>query len=53
MNISEAITAVQNVGWAQLDAMRQAGLLDQAVADREAQLTNGQQGIEPQRAIPQ
>lgn len=35
-----------NVGWAQLDAMRQAGLLDQAVAERQAQLTNGQQEIE-------
>ena len=36
-----------NVGWAQLDAMRQAGLLDQAIEDRHAQLTNGHQEIEP------
>jgi hypothetical protein len=42
-----------NVGWAQLDAMRQAGLLDQAIADREVQLTNGQQGIDLQREIEQ
>ena len=27
-----------NVGWAQLDSMRQAGLLDDAVAERERQL---------------
>ena len=36
-----------SVGWAQLDAMRQAGLLDQAIEDRQAQLANGHQEIEP------
>ena len=36
-----------NVGWAQLDSMRQAGLLDQAIEDRQAQLANGHQEIEP------
>ena len=36
-----------NVGWAQLDSMRQAGLLDQAIEDRHAQLANGHQEIEP------
>ena len=36
-----------NVGWAQLDSMRQAGLLDQAIADRQAELVNGQQEIQP------
>ena len=35
-----------SVGWAQLDSMRQAGLLDQAIADREAQMVNGQKEIE-------
>jgi hypothetical protein len=30
-----------SVGWAQLDSMRQAGLLDQAIEDRQAQLANG------------
>jgi len=29
----------------QLDSMRQAGLLDQAIEDRQAQLSNGQQEI--------
>ena len=36
-----------SVGWAQLDSMRQAGLLDQAIEDRQAQLANGHQEIEP------
>jgi len=36
-----------NVQWAQLDAMRQTGLLDQAIEDRQAQLANGQQEIAP------
>jgi len=36
-----------SVGWAQLDAMRQAGLLDQAIENRHAQLSNGHQEIEP------
>ena len=35
------------VQWAQLDSMRQAGLLDQAIEDRQAQLANGHQEIEP------
>ena len=29
-----------NVGWAQLDSMRQAGLLDQAIAEREQMLAD-------------
>ena len=36
-----------NVGWAQLDSMRQAGLLDGYVADREAQAQNGHQELAP------
>jgi len=35
------------VQWAQLDSMRQAGLLDELVADREAQAQNGHQEIGP------
>jgi hypothetical protein len=35
-----------NVGWAQLDSMRQIGLLDQAIDDRHAQLSNGHKEIE-------
>jgi len=37
-----------NVGWAQLDAMRQAGLLDEAIAQRSATLNagNGHQELE-------
>lgn len=35
------------VGWAQLDAMRQAGLLDELVAEREQHLTNGHQELSP------
>jgi len=35
------------VGWAQLDAMRQAGLLDELVAERERQTTNGHQELLP------
>jgi hypothetical protein len=35
------------VGWAQLDSMRQAGLLDGYVADREAQAQNGHQELHP------
>ena len=35
------------VQWAQLDAMRQAGLLDEMVAERERQLTNGHQELHP------
>ena len=35
------------VQWAQLDSMRQAGLLDDLVADREAQAQNGHQEIGP------
>ena len=35
------------VGWAQLDAMRQVGLLDQAIEDRHAQLSNGHEEIGP------
>ena len=34
-----------NVQWAQLDAMRQTGLLDQAIEDRKAQLVNEQKEI--------
>jgi len=33
------------VQWAQLDSMRQAGLLDELVAERERQTTNGQQEL--------
>ncbi len=36
-----------SVGWAQLDSMRQAGLLDGYVADREAPATNGHQELLP------
>ena len=35
------------VQWAQLDSMRQAGLLDELVAEREAQAQNGHQEIGP------
>jgi hypothetical protein len=35
------------VGWAQLDAMRQAGLLDDLVAERERHLHNGHQELHP------
>ena len=35
------------VQWAQLDAMRQVGLLDEMVAERERQLTNGYQELHP------
>ena len=35
------------VQWAQLDSMRQAGLLDELVADREAQAQNGYQELLP------
>ena len=35
------------VGWAQLDAMRQAGLLDELVAERERHLSNGHQELLP------
>jgi hypothetical protein len=35
------------VGWAQLDSMRQAGLLDEMVAERERQTTNGHQELHP------
>jgi len=35
------------VGWAQLDAMRQAGLLDELVAERERHLSNGHQELSP------
>lgn len=35
------------VQWAQLDSMRQAGLLDELVADREAQSQNGYQELLP------
>ena len=35
------------VQWAQLDSMRQAGLLDGSVADREAQAQNGHQELHP------
>ena len=35
------------VQWAQLDSMRQAGLLDELVADREAQAQNGHQELLP------
>jgi hypothetical protein len=37
---------VGNVPWAQLDSMRQAGLLDGYVADREAQAQNGHQELD-------
>ena len=36
-----------SVQWAQLDSMRQAGLLDELVADREAQAQNGHQELLP------
>jgi len=35
------------VQWAQLDSMRQAGLLDELVAERERQTTNGHQELSP------
>ena len=35
------------VQWAQLDSMRQAGLLDDLVAERERQLANGHQELGP------
>ena len=35
------------VQWAQLDSMRQAGLLDEAIEDRQAHLTNGHQELLP------
>ena len=35
------------VQWAQLDAMRQAGLLDELVAERERHLSNGHQELSP------
>jgi len=35
------------VQWAQLDSMRQAGLLDELVAEREAQAQNGHQELLP------
>tara|TARA_R110000751_G_scaffold193888_1_gene299363 strand:+ start:208 stop:735 length:528 start_codon:yes stop_codon:yes gene_type:complete len=35
------------VGWAQLDSMRQAGLLDELIAERERQTTNGHQELHP------
>ena len=35
------------VGWAQLDSMRQAGLLDELIAERERQTTNGHQELSP------
>jgi hypothetical protein len=34
-----------NVQWAQLDTLRQAGLLDELVAERERQLSNGHKEI--------
>ena len=36
-----------NVQWAQLDSMRQIGLLDELVAERERQQSNGQKEITP------
>jgi len=36
-----------SVGWAQLDSLRQAGLLDQVIAERERQTTNGHQELTP------
>ena len=35
------------VQWAQLDSMRQAGLLDELVAERERHLSNGHQELSP------
>ena len=35
------------VQWAQLDSLRQAGMLDELVADREAQAQNGHQELLP------
>jgi hypothetical protein len=35
------------VQWAQLDSMRQAGLLDELIAERERHLTNGHQELTP------
>ena len=35
------------VQWAQLDSLRQAGLLDQVIAERERQTTNGHQELIP------
>jgi len=34
-----------SVGWAQLDSLRQAGLLDEVIAERERQTTNGHKEI--------
>ena len=36
-----------SVQWAQLDSLRQAGLLDQVIAERERQTTNGHQELTP------
>ena len=36
-----------SVQWAQLDSLRQAGLLDEVVAERERQITNGDQELTP------
>ena len=36
-----------SVGWAQLDSLRQAGLLDEVIAERERQTTNGHQELTP------
>jgi len=36
-----------NVGWSQLDSMRQVGLLDEMIEDREAQAQNGHQELLP------
>ena len=35
------------VQWAQLDSMRQAGILDELIAEREAQAQNGHQELHP------
>ena len=35
------------VQWAQLDSMRQAGLLDELIAERERQTSNGHQELSP------
>jgi len=36
-----------SVQWAQLDSLRQAGLLDEVIAERERQTTNGHQELTP------
>ena len=36
-----------SVGWAQLDSLRQAGMLDELIAERERQTTNGHQELSP------